>query len=106
MLANIPDIPLPYWGHARYAISHSPLSVDDTLYPERRSRLVLGPKKEEDRSPSSTCCSNHILIKRIPGSAIYSIIYSVASSWVGTVVGSSVTEARKVRAAIASLLPA
>jgi hypothetical protein len=23
MLANIPDIPLPYWGHARYAISHS-----------------------------------------------------------------------------------
>jgi hypothetical protein len=23
VLANIPDIPLPYWGHARYAISHS-----------------------------------------------------------------------------------
>jgi membrane-bound metal-dependent hydrolase YbcI (DUF457 family) len=22
-LANIPDIPLPYWGHARYDISHS-----------------------------------------------------------------------------------
>jgi membrane-bound metal-dependent hydrolase YbcI (DUF457 family) len=22
-LANIPDIPLPYWGHARYGISHS-----------------------------------------------------------------------------------
>ena len=23
VLANIPDIPLPYWGHARYDISHS-----------------------------------------------------------------------------------
>jgi membrane-bound metal-dependent hydrolase YbcI (DUF457 family) len=23
LLANIPDIPLPYWGHARYDISHS-----------------------------------------------------------------------------------
>jgi membrane-bound metal-dependent hydrolase YbcI (DUF457 family) len=23
VLANVPDIPLPYWGHARYDISHS-----------------------------------------------------------------------------------
>jgi membrane-bound metal-dependent hydrolase YbcI (DUF457 family) len=40
VLANIPDIPLPYWGHTRYDISHSVL-VNFVLSVLLFSSLVL-----------------------------------------------------------------
>lgn len=61
-LANLPDWPLPYWGHQRYGISHSLLVNCLLIVCVVFAARSLNPKKQERVAESDNTAFNQYLL--------------------------------------------